>query len=161
MQQQQQQQQRQQPAGGAAAAGARGGGRAAADCGGGCDAVPSLQHVCMAAAEGLLRADTVCAMLVLADLVRPSADTLRAAALAWLARRLPAVLAADAAGLQDLSFDCMLDLLQHSELVRRRRALPPLHAILTVSALHGISIHVLWWSHAPLLGGANPRRQCD
>lgn len=85
--------------------------------------VPSLQQVCMTAAEAQLRADTVCDILGLADVVRPSADQLRAAAIAWLAAHLPAVLAADPSGLQDLSFDCMLDLLQHSALVCLRPAL--------------------------------------
>ena len=78
---------------------------------------PSLQHLCMAAAEDLLGVGTVCAILGAADLVRPSADQLRAAALAWLAAHLPDVLGAHPAGLQQLSFDCMLELLQHPALV--------------------------------------------
>ena len=84
--------------------------------------VLSLQQACMSAAEATLQPTTVCAALAVADLVRPSANPLRAAALAFLACHLPLVLAVDKAGAQALSFDCMVELLQHSSLV----APPPL-----------------------------------
>jgi len=82
------------------------------------DSMPSLQDGCAAALQRSFIAATVCTVLGVADVIRPTADVLRSAALAFLAEQLPAVLAADRAGLQALSFDCMLDLLSHGSLVR-------------------------------------------
>lgn len=70
----------------------------------------------MAAVEAALQPTSVCAVLAIADVVRPSADALRAAALAFIAERLPEVIAGDTTGVQALSFDCMLELLQHRSL---------------------------------------------
>lgn len=79
--------------------------------------VLTLQQWCMAAVEATLQPATVCTVLAIADVVRPSADALRAAALAFIAERLPDVIAGNKAGVQALSFDCMLELLQHRSLV--------------------------------------------
>lgn len=119
---------------------------AAAAGGGG---APSLQHLCMAAAEDLLGVGTVCAILGLADLVRPSADQLRAAAVAWLAAHLPAVLAAHPAGLQQLSFDCMLELLQHASLVSSLPGSTAAGCPLTTSAAVAKPSHQTMWPRVP------------
>lgn len=81
-------------------------------------AVASLQDRCMGVLQGSLSTAAVCTVLSMADVMRPAADVLRDAATAYLAEHLPEVLAADPLGLQALSFDCMLDVLSSSALVR-------------------------------------------
>lgn len=98
-------------------------------------AIPSLQDQCSAALQRAFRPASVCTVLSMADVMRPSADALRDAAVAFLAERLPAVLAADAAGLQALSFDCMLDVLKHPALVSRNLQVPFEHAWCAAAAV--------------------------
>jgi hypothetical protein len=86
-------------------------------------AVASLQDRCMGALQGSLSPAAVCTALGVADVMRPAADVLRDAATAYLAEHLPEVLAADPRGLQALSFDCMLELLSSSALVRAPHSL--------------------------------------
>lgn len=100
--------------------------------------VASLQDQCMAALQRSLGPATVCTVLALADVMRPAAEALRDGAIASLAEQLPKVLAAHPAGLQALSFDCMLDVLKHGALVRGF----PLHHHLPPFSPVGRSYHV-------------------
>ena len=49
------------------------------------------QDSCNATLKGVLTVETVCTVLGIADIIRPSADCLRAAAIGFLAEHLPQV----------------------------------------------------------------------
>jgi Farnesoic acid 0-methyl transferase len=131
-------------------------------------AVGSLQDQCMAMLQRSLSVACVCTVLSMADVMRPAADVLRDAAIAFLAEHLPEVLAADAPGLQALSFDCMLDVLSNSALVRTlqhmglRKLLPDDFLIMEGATAQRLAVDTLisGLTHAGLRGVSGVCRCC-
>ncbi len=80
--------------------------------------LPTLEALSERAAAAAVSPGDVCGALALAEALAPAAGCLRAAGLRLLAERLPAVLAADAAGFAALPAAALEAVLQGQALVR-------------------------------------------